>query len=206
MRLPLFRCFAAVVAVLVAPLVQAQPLVDGVSVGVGLSSYHGDLDWNPDTGPAEFLAASNLGAFVAADRAFGPIVTEGVLQVKRIAIDFPGAEMAINMLALDLTSGPRFDLFRPGLLRFYAGVSPALLLTNYHGVDEARLGDYEFDEQPVRFLVTFPVGVVIQDVLRIGVRVIPSDNFDSITGLTNNVDLLTSVSVGYRFDLLKPSR
>jgi hypothetical protein len=206
MRLPLFRGFAAVFAVLAAPLVQAQPLVDGITVGVGLSSYHGDLDWNPDNGPAEFLAASNLGAFVAADRAFGPIVTEGVLQVKRIAIDFPGAEMAINMLALDLTSGPRFDLFRPDFLRLYAGIAPTLVLTNYDGVDETEIGGYEFDRQPTRLLLTFPVGIVIQDVLRIGVRVTPTDNFDSVSGRTNNMDLLTSVSIGYRFDLLKPSR
>ena len=200
------RSLPLVLALLCAPLLYAQPLVDGVNVGVGLSSYHGDLDWNPDNGPAEFLASGNLGAFVAADRSFGPFVMEGALHYKRIGIDFPGAEMTLNMVGLDLTSGPSIDLFRPGLFRFYAGISPTVVLTNYDGVDEAQLAGYEFDEQPVRFLVAFPVGLVIQDVLRIGVRVTPTDNFDSVSGLTNDVDFLTSISVGYRFDLLKPSR
>lgn len=202
----LSRSLPLVLALLAAPLLYAQPLADGITVGVGLSSYHGDLDWNPDNGPAEFLAAGNLGAFVAADRAFGPVVTEGALQYNRIGIDFPGAEMAINMISLDLTAGPSFDLFRPGFLRLYAGVSPALLLTNYDDVDETELGGYTLDEQPARFVVTFPIGLVIQDILRLGVRITPTDNFDSVTGLTENVDLLSFISVGYRFDLLRPSR
>jgi len=202
----LVRSLPLVLAFLCAPLLYAQPLVDGVSVGVGLSSYHGDLDWNPDNGPAEFLAAGNVGVFVAADRAFGPIVAEGALQFNRVGIDFPGIEMAINMIGLDLTAGPSIDLFRPDFLRFYAGVSPALLMTNYDGVDEAQLAGYVLDEQPTRFVLTFPVGIVIQDVFRVGVRITPTDNFDSITGLTDDVDLLSFVSIGYRFDLLRPSR
>ena len=202
----LVRSLPLALALFCAPLLYAQPLVDGVNVGIGLSSYHGDLDWNPDNGPAEFLAAGNVGVFVSADRAFGPIVTEGALQFNRVGIDFPGVEMAINMISLDLTAGPSIDLFRPRFLRLYAGVSPALLLTNYDGVDEAQLDGYVYDEQPARFLLTFPVGVVIQDVLRLGIRITPTDNFDSITGLTENMDFLSFVSIGYRFDLLRPSR
>jgi len=202
----MFRSLVALVVVLAAPVLQAQPLVDGLTVGVGISTYHGDLDWNSDDGPAEFLAAGNLGAFVAADRSFGPFVMEGALHYKRIGIDFPGAEMSIHMIGLDLTSGPSLHLFRPDLFRFYVGISPTLVLTGYDDVDEAALEGYEFDEQPARFLVSFPVGIVIQDVLRIGVRVTPTDNFDSVSGLTNDVDFLTSISVGYRFDLLGPSR
>lgn len=201
----LFRSLPLILALLCTPLLYAQPLVDGISIGIGLSSYHGDLDWNPDNGPAEFLAAGNIGLFVAADRAFGPIVTEGALQYNRIGIDFPGAEMAINMISLDFTAGPSFNLFRSNFLRLYAGISPTLLLTNYSDVSELdRLdSNYDFDERSSRVLVTFPIGLVVQDVFRVGLRITPTDNFDSVTGLTEDIDLVSSIHIGYRFDLLR---
>lgn len=185
-----------------APLLQAQPLVDGVTAGIGLSSYHGDLDWNPDNGPAEFLAASNLGAFVAVDRSFGPIVAETALLFNRVAIDFPDAEMTLNVLSFDLNAGPTINLFRPGFLRLYAGVSPSLVFSNFENLDIAELGAYNVDQASARFLLTFPVGIVIQDTLRLGIRLTTTDYFENVSGNTDNVDLLSFISIGYRVDLL----
>jgi hypothetical protein len=198
----LLRSLPLVLALLCAPLLYAQPLVDGISVGVGLSSYHGDLDWNPDNGPAEFLAAGNLGAFVAADRSFGPIVAETALHFNRVAIDFPDAEMALNVLSLDLNAGPTINLFRPGFLRLYAGVSPSLVFSNFENLDVVELGAYNVDQASARFLLTFPVGIIIQDTLRLGIRITTTDYFENVSGNTDNVDLLSFISVGYRVDLL----
>lgn len=191
---------------LVAPLAQAQPVVDGMTVGIGLSSYHGDLDWNPTDGPAEFLAAANLGAFVAADRSFGPIITEAALRYDHYAIDYPQVEMSLNTASLELTAGYAFDLIQPLFLRVFAGVAPMVVMPRYDRVDQEVLDRsiLTFEQQGTTLQMSFPVGIVVQDVLRLGVRFMFSDDFDGATGTSGASDFVTFVSVGYRFDLLKP--
>lgn len=184
----------------------AQPLVDGVSLGAGLSSYHGDLDWNPDNGPAEFLAAGNVGLFVAADRSFGPVIAESVLRYDRVNIDYPLVEMTLNTVSFDLTAGVGFNVVRPLFFRIFAGVSPMLVMPRYDRVDREALESsiLDFEETGTHVALSFPVGIVIQDVLRLGVRFMPGDNFDGATGPSGSSDLLSFVSIGYRFDLLRP--
>ena len=185
---------------------QAQPLVDGVSIGAGLSSYHGDLDWNPNNGPAEFLAAGNVGLFVAADRSFGPVIAESALRYDRLAIDYPLVEMTLNTVSLDLTAGYGFDFIRPLFFRVFAGVSPMLVMPNYERVDQEALDGsiLTFQETGTHVALSFPVGIVIQDVVRLGVRFMPGDDFDGATGQSGSSDILSFVSIGYRFDLLQP--
>ncbi len=185
---------------------QAQPLVDGLSVGAGLSSYHGDLDWNPDNGPAEFLASGNVGLFVAADRSFGPVIAESVLRYDRVAIDYPLVEMTLNTVSLDFTAGYGFDFVRPLFFRVFAGVSPMLVMPSYDRVDQEALDRsiLTFRESGTHVALSFPVGIVIQDVLRLGVRFMPGDDFDGATGPSGSSDMLSFVSIGYRFDLLQP--
>ena len=187
-------------------LAHAQPLVDGVTVGLGLTSYHGDLDWNPDNGPAEFIAAGNVSAFVGADRAFGPITGEAVLSYTRIDVDYPLAEMTLGTLGLDLTAGYTFDLWRPSFLRVFAGVAPLLVSPSYDWVEQDRLDRsiLDFERQDTQVVWSFPVGVVIQDTFRLGVRFIATDRFDGATGPSGSSDLLSTLSVGYRIDLLRP--
>ncbi len=189
-----------------APILRAQPLVDGVSVGAGVSSYHGDLDWNPDNGPAEFLAAGNLGLFVAADRSFGPFIAETAFRYDRLAIDYPQVEMTLNTVSLDFNAGIGFNIVRPLFFRVFAGISPMLVVPSYERVDQEALDRsiLTFQEQGTRLAWSFPVGLVIQDVLRLGVRFVPGDDFDGATGRSGASDLISFVSVGYRFDLLRP--
>lgn len=185
---------------------RAQPLVDGVSIGAGLSSYHGDLDWNPDNGPAEFLAAGNVGLFVAADRSFGSVIAETALRYDRLDIDYPLVEMTLNTVSLDLTAGVGFNFVRPLFFRLFAGVSPMVIMPNYVRVDREALDNsvLDFEETGTHFGLSFPVGIVIQDVLRVGVRIMPGDGFDGASGPSGSPDLLSFVSIGYRFDLLRP--
>lgn len=188
-----------------SPLSAAQPLVDGVTLGVGLTSYHGDLDWNPDNGPAEFIAAGNLGAFVGVDRAFGPVIGEAVLSYTRIDVDYPLVEMTLGTLGLDLTAGYAFDLWRPSFLRVYAGIAPLLVSPTYDRVDQARLDGsiLDFERQDTRVVLSFPVGVVIQDTFRLGVRFMANDRYDGASGPSGSTDVLSFLSVGYRVDLLR---
>lgn len=198
--------FLSLLALAGAPFVQAQPLVDGVTVGLGLTSYHGDLDWNPDNGPAEFIAAGNLSAFVGVDRAFGPVTGEAVLSYTRIGVDYPLVEMTLGTLGLDLTAGYSFDLWRPSFLRVFAGVAPLLVSPSYDRVEQTRLDNsiLSFERQDTQVVWSFPVGVVIQDTFRLGVRFIASDRFDGAAGPSGASDLLSTLSVGYRIDLLRP--
>lgn len=187
-------------------LAHAQPLVDGATVGLGLTSYHGDLDWNPDNGPAEFIAAGNVSAFVGVDRAFGPVTGEAVLSYTRIDVDYPLVEMTLGTLGLDLTAGYTFDLWRPSFLRVFAGVAPLLVSPSYDWVEQDRLDRsiLDFERQDTRVVWSFPVGIVIQDTFRLGVRFIATDQFDGATGPSGASDLLSTLSVGYRIDLLRP--
>ena len=201
-----WKAFLFLVALVVPVSLQAQPLVDGVSIGAGLSSYHGDLDWNPDNGPAEFLAAGNIGIFAAADRSFGPVIAESVLRYDRINIDYPLVDMTLNTVSLDLNAGIGFNVVRPLFFRVFAGVSPMLVMPSYDRVDQAALDQsiLTFEQTGTHVALSFPVGIVIQDVLRLGVRFMPGDGFDGARGTSGSSDLLSFVSIGYRFDLLRP--
>lgn len=198
--------FLAVVACLAAPGPAAQPFVDGVTAGLGLTSYHGDLDWNPDDGPAEFVAAANLTAFVGADRAFGPVTAEAVLSYTRIDVDYPLAEMTLGTLGLDLTAGYTFGAGRPVFVRVFAGVAPLLVAPSYDRIDQAAFDRsvLSFEPQETGVVWSFPVGVVIQDTFRLGVRFLATDRFDGAAGPSGARDVLSFLSVGYRVDLLRP--
>ena len=184
----------------------AQPIVDGLTAGVGVTSYHGDLDWNPDNGPAEFMAAANLTAFVGADRAFGPVTAEAVLSYTRIDVDYPLAEMTLGTLSLDLTAGYTFGAGGPLSVRVFAGVAPLLVSPSYDRVDQAAFDGtvLSFERQDTGVVWGFPIGIVIQDTFRLGARFLMTDRFEGASGPTGAHDVLSFLSVGYRVDLLRP--
>ncbi|MDX1532559.1 MAG: hypothetical protein R3362_13600, partial [Rhodothermales bacterium] len=132
------------------------------------------------------------------------LTAEGGLQFDRYAIRSAHVDMNLNALSLNLTAGVGIDVFQPDFLRFFAGVSPMLLLPSYDRVEAQAYETYDFEEMGTRFALTFPVGVVVQDVLRLGVRFTASDEFDGAVGSSGAGDFLTFLHVGYRFDLLRP--
>ncbi len=191
-----------------APLTRAQPLFDGATLGIGLTNYHGDLDWNQDRGRRRgtmgHLAAGNLTAFLGVDRAFGPVTGEAILSYTDLNVDFPQVEASLRTVSLDLTAGYTFDIIRPAFIRFYAGIAPLVVVPRYDRVDQDVLDNsiLTFEEQDTKLFLSFPVGIVIQDALRFGVRIMPTDNFDGARGPSGLSDFLSLIQVGYRFDLL----
>lgn len=184
---------------------RAQPIVDGVTAGLSASMFQGDMDANPGNGPVEYLSFADLGAFVGVDRKFGPVIGEATLYADRFRLENQHVAMTLGAVGLDLTAGFAFDVVRPGFLRVFAGVSPTLVLPSYHRVSE-RLEDISmvtFEEHGTRVALLFPVGLVIQDVLRLGVRLSPTDTLDGWTSTTGLNDRIAFVSLGYRFDLLR---
>lgn len=202
------RLFLLALCLCALPTAHAQPLFDGMTVGIGLTNYHGDLDWNQDRGTRRgtmgHLAAGNLTGFVAVDRDFGQVTGEAVLSYANLSIDFPQVEAALRVLSVDLTAGYTFDIIRPGFVRLYAGIAPLVVMPRYDRVDQRVLDDsiLAFEEQDTKVVFAFPVGIVIQDTIRLGVRFMPTDNFDGAVGPSGLTDFLSHIHVGYRYDLL----
>ena len=201
----LLRLLALLSGLLCATALQAQPLVDGLTLGGGVAIDQGDLDWNPEDGPVEFLSFGSPSVFAAVDRAFGPVVAEASLQFDRYAIKSELVDLNLFTSSLNLTAGIPINVIRPGFFRLYAGVAPMLVAPTYERVDDRVLNGsaYDFEQQGAHVVWTFPVGVVVQDAIRLGFRFIASDDFDSTTGTTDARDFITFVSIGYRFDLLR---
>lgn len=188
-----------------AAALRAQPVIDGLTLGGGVSIYQGDLDYNPGDGPVEFLSFGSPAVFVAADRAFGRIVTEATLQVDRFSIESDLIKMHLLAPSLNLTAGVNMDVIEPGSVRLYAGVAPLLAMPSYDRIDQRAIDNQGvgFEEMGTHLVWTFPVGVVIQDVVRLGVRFVAGDQLDSVASPSDERDFVTFVSVGYRFDLLR---
>ena len=199
---------AALFALGCVPASSAQPLFDGLTLGIGLTNYHGDLDWNQDRGRRRgtmgHLTRGNVTFFGGVDRRFGPVTGEAVLGYTNLSIDFPQVEASLRTISLDLTAGYTFDIIRPEFIRVYAGVAPLVVIPRYDRVDQRVLDNsiLAFERQDTKLVLGFPIGLVIQETLRLGFRILPTDDFDGAEGPSGLTDILSLVHVGYRFDLL----
>src|SRR5690606_5850236 len=136
---------------------------------------------------------------------FGTVITEASLQLDRYAIESQLIDMHLTAASLNLTSGFRFEVTEQVPIQVFAGVAPMLVMPTYDRIDDSVIAGnaYDFEEQGAHVVWTFPVGVVIQDVVRFGFRFVAGDDFDSTAGHTDAPDFITFVSLGYRFDLLR---
>ena len=221
-----------------APGALAQrDLVRGVSLGIGLGVYQGELDKNSADNPIEFFASGNVGAMALADGMLGPLVWEAGLSYQRIDIEVNEADLDVNVIGGEFTIGKDFRLLRRNrFLRVFAGIAPAYIGTTYNrtgtpdgcffldrdlyddfrqqgsaaqeilsscdnGGREQRffLNNREFEEEPSRFSFYIPVGVVLQDAVRISVRVFGTDYLDSLERSNTGPDWAPAVTLMYRF-------
>src|SRR5690606_29781052 len=145
----LLRPSLLLLALLAAATLRAQPVVDGVTVGIGVSTYQGDLDLNPNDGPVEFLALGSPFVHVAADRTFGPVITEASLQLDRYAIESELIDMHLTAASLNLTGGLRFEVTEQVPIQVFAGVAPMLVMPTYDRLDDSVTAGnaYAFEEQ-----------------------------------------------------------
>ncbi|MEO0857720.1 MAG: hypothetical protein AAFY55_12830, partial [Bacteroidota bacterium] len=60
---------------------------------------------------------------------------------------------------------------------------------------------YVFEQTSPRFILTFPVSMILQDAWRFGIRFMTSDFLDSAQRRTTGPDVISSIHVGYRFRL-----
>lgn len=169
--------------------------------------YRGDFDANQSNSLPRYLGSGDVHVFASADRRFGAILAEGGVQYDRLTLNgFDAVDLDVNLVSLDLTAG--YHLEGPGelTLRPFVGLAPGYRTVAYDRIGGAYTEDpsvtEDFEQVESGMVVTFPMGVVIQDVVRIGARLTPGDNFDGFTR-GSPIDAVAFVSASYRFDLLK---
>lgn len=207
-------CGLILSCVLSAPAGHAQSatddssLIDGVMVGVGINTFHGDVD--SDDGPNTFprsLTTAGLNVRLGVDRRFGPgdrLGTSAHLVYDRIYGEgSQGWFFTNNLLSLELTGeyGPSWG--QDDLFRFFAGGGPTLLIRpSYANLPEGSSNNTA-KERGTRVVGTLVFGVQIADRVRLGLRMATTDYLDGLRTADRNypVDLIGFVNVGYRFDL-----
>lgn len=200
-----------------------------MSVGVGLGIYQGELDKNSADNPIEFFASGNVGVTALADGVVGPLIWEGGLSYQRVDIEVNEADIDVNVVGAEFTIGKDFRLLkRNRFLRVFAGIAPAFVSSTYNrtntpdgcfyldeelfeaaqvpascATDEINappfLRNREFEEKPSRLTFYVPVGIVLQDAVRISVRVFGTDYVDSLKRDGTGPDWSPAVTLMYRF-------
>ncbi len=175
---------------------RSRPLIDGLTVAPGVSAYIGDLDGNPKRNFIQYFAASKFSVMVGVDRRYGKASAALEMHYDRFQIDRRSFVLSNNIVSLDLVGGYHFDMIRPGLFGLFGGVGVSLLVPRYESFPEDFEGVRALGTRPV---ITFPVGLLIEDRVRLGVRVTLTDFLDGFEGKGGNVDLISFFHVGYRF-------
>ncbi|NNE35648.1 MAG: hypothetical protein HKN13_10445 [Rhodothermales bacterium] len=82
-------------------------------------------------------------------------------------------------------------------MMIYAGVGPALVLSKYESqsVSAEVLG---LANEGAGFDITIPIGVILQDRVRLATRVALLDRVDG-TDVLGGRDLVSNISIAYRF-------
>ena len=171
---------------------------DGASIGIGLNVYHGDLDGNPDSEFVKYVGAANLHLLAGVDRRFGALGVGLDFNYQRLTARSGRVDMANNIASLDFVVSMGVGGANQSLLRLYAGIAPTLLIPRYYRFPSDREG---YDDLGTRFVTSFPVGIILQDRIRLGIRVTTSDLLEGYRGTGGDRDYLTFINLGYRFDL-----
>lgn len=190
---------------------QGSPFIDGIIVGIGINTFLGDMDSNPNDNILKHVAGANLTAMVGADMRFGIFDQYSVaahLTYERLAgqniIDLTFTN---NVLNLDVQAEYAPPIVQQNLFRFFIGGGPSLLISPSY--DFGSIGpntnnrDNWREDLGTRVVGNFVAGVTLLDRVRIGMRVFTTDFVDGHSGRTGDgpVDMLGFFSVSHRFDL-----
>lgn len=182
----------ALIALAVPRVADAQSAIDRVRFGIGLSMYGGDLDGNVGSDLPSYVGSSRLLAFAGVERPAGPIrvgfdLTFG--QLRATSLSFDGTH---SVFSADVTGSRAMY----GPITLYAGFGPSLVLSNYDpSGGPGPGGEYSGG---ARFAMTFPIGVIIEDVVRIAIRLSATDRLDGFAGGSRR-DVMGMLSIGYNF-------
>jgi len=187
-----------------------QPFISGIYVGLGINTYQGDLDSNPNDNIIKHLGNASIDVALGVDKRFGEFEQLGIgatLSYDRISgRNIRNLEFSNNLLTLEFTGEYELPYISQGLFRVFLGGGPMFIISpSYSGFpdEDPSIPDTEFDELGSRVVGSFTGGVLIADKVRLGARVTTTDFLDGHTGLNGGgpVDLLGFLTLGYRFNL-----
>jgi hypothetical protein len=185
--------FVALLGLAETSFAQNGRLIDGLSFGAGIGLYAGDLDGNPSSNIPIFVGSGHLTAYAGADKHLGGAIGVGLeLHYNRMRGTNEYVDGAHDMLSVDLMA----RIMPSKTIGFYIGVAPAMIRSTYSRLSPSAVLDGEATEGS-RFAFTIPIGVMIQDNIRVGLRFSASDLLDGKAAGSNN-DVLGVISVGYR--------
>lgn len=183
--------------------------VDGVTVGVGINTFHGDVD--SDIFSHTFLrtlTTAGPNVRLGIDQRFGPRDRFGVsthLVYDRVYGEAP-PEWAFqnNLLSLEFSGEFEPSWGQDDLFRFFAGGGPTLVFAPRYSDELRAQMQNDPSDLNTRLVGTLVFGVQIADRVRLGLRMATTDYLDGFRGVGPQnlpVDLLGFINVGYRFDL-----
>jgi hypothetical protein len=190
---------------------ESTPFVHGLTIGIGTSTYQGDLSRNPDNNVLKYFSSATPSVLVRADRRFGQFQQFGLnteLQYHRISGKTTSGgsqplEVSNNLVGLDFTADYDLPYIRQGLFRVFLGGGPLFVISpSYSSNFPEPEQDDRFDPLGSRVVGSVVAGVTMFDTFRIGVRVSTSDFLDGHVGVdgTKGVDYMGFFGVTHRFD------
>ncbi len=172
---------------------QSGRFFDGFTVGTGLGLYAGDLDGNPASNIPVFVGSAHLTIFAGVDKHLGGAIGMGAeLHYNRVRGTNEFVDGAHDMLSIDLMA----RIVPSSLIGIYMGVGPAVVRSKYSRMSPSAVLDGEATEGN-RLAFTIPIGVIIQERVRVGLRFSASDLLDGKASGSNN-DVLGVISIGFR--------
>lgn len=186
-----------------------QPFISGIYVGIGLNTYQGDLDSNPNDNIVKHLGSAQLDVAVGVDKRFGQFEQFGIealLSYDRISgQNVPNLEFTNNLLTLEFTGSYELPYIKQDLLRVFLGGGPMFVISpTYSGFpEEGPRPEARYKQLGTRVVGAFTGGVLVADKVRIAARISTTDFLDGHTGIFDEgpVDLLGVITLGYRFNL-----
>lgn len=189
--------------VFAANAANAQPaegsFFDGLTLGAGLSIFQGDVDSNPGNNPIIFLGNGGLHLLAELEKevaggAIGLSLTHDRFSGERSEVKFSS-----KAFGLAVTGSYPLPFIEPGFVRVFAGAGPLVLLPRFDRFQPLEGLEEKFEEKGPHVVAALPVGIIVQDRVRLGTRILLSDYVDGYEGFNAlDFDLLTFINLGYR--------
>jgi hypothetical protein len=185
-----------------------EPLIHGITAHIGINSYQGDLNNNPNQNLFKYVGLGDINFTVGIDHRLGRFDQYGLNvdltydhYFARSVFESRLLEHSNSLVSLDFVADYELPYIQQGLFRVFLGGGPALVLAPFYGryPGNSDLFDTSLTTRPIATVVA---GVSVFEVLRIGTRVTSTDYLDGYAGVNGEgfPDTLGFISVGYRFD------
>lgn len=181
----------------------AGPFLDGVTLGLGLATYHGEMMAEGTFTMGDVLRGG-VNAFVGIDKASDPLFFGLEGGFTRIRTRNAWRSFSNHIFRLEGQAGVAIDAIGPDFFRVFSGIAlfvhePRRPGGNWEPVK--RNSDFQTSSRPItRVSAAIPLILAIDDHLRIGFRWMMDDYIDNAAG-GGIPDFLFHLTLTHRFSL-----